>query len=192
MNKSIWFTTVLILFLVFVVPGILVSVIDMIPADDQPGYNPDQRLSIYGKRKVIQKFISRQEDLTAIGTSVRNPNLKNKKEVVLNLYDESDQLIRTSILDGQNIEDGNFIKFVFEPIAGSGDREYKLVLSSPEAGPEETVEVFYIKDSTNEILEYTYDEETHPGGVPLVTFHKPESKWGVVKNVYSSWVQRLF
>ena len=40
------------------------------------------------------------------------------------------------------------------------------------------------------ILEYTYDEKVYPGGLPLVTFHKPESRWEVTKKIYSSWLSK--
>lgn len=191
MKKMIWLTTLLVLFLVFIVPGILALALDMIPASDQPGYNSNQRLSIYGKREVSQKFISQEASLTAIGTSIRNPNLKNKKEIIFNLYDEKKSLVRTSILNGQNVPDGAFVKFVFQPIPDSLRKSYLFTIASPEAGPEETIEVFYIDSPTESILEYTYDEKTYLGGFPLVTFHKPESKWEIVKSVYSSWLSRL-
>lgn len=186
----IWLTTLSILFLLFIAPGILALALDMVPANDQPGYDSNKRISIYGKRQITQKFISKDKNLTAIGTSIRNPNLKNRKEIVLNLYDKDKNLIRASTLNGQNIEDGAFVKFVFQTIPDSFEREYSFTLSSSGAGPEETVEVFYI-EPTADIIEYFYEEETHPGGIPLVTFHKPESKLRVIEEIYSNWLSRL-
>lgn len=191
MRKMIWLTTLLILFLVFVVPGILASTLKMIPAGDQPGYDSNQRLSIYGKRGVSQKFVSKEKNLTAVGTSIRNPNLKNKKEIIFNLYNEKEELVRTSLLSGLNIQDGDFVKFVFQSVPDSMNKIYSFTLLSPEAGPEETIEVFYTSFPTDSVLEYTYDEKIYPGGLPIVTFHKPESKWEVVKKVYSSWLSRF-
>jgi hypothetical protein len=191
MKKMIWLTTFSVLFLLFIVPAVLAVTLKMTPAGDQPGYNSDQRLSIYGKRGVSQKFVSKEKNLTAIGTSIRNPNLKNKKEVILSLHDENNKLVRTSVLNGQNVQDGDFIKFVFEPIPDSLNKTYLFTIFSPEAGPEETIEVFYITSPTDSVLEYTYDEKTYPGGIPIVTFHKPESKWETVKRIYSNWFSRL-
>jgi len=191
MKKMIWLTTLSVLFVVFLVPAILAMTLKMVPAGDQPGYNSDQRLSIYGKRGVSQEFVSKEKNLTAIGTSIRNLNLKNKKEIILSLYDENNKLIRTSVLNGQNIQDGDFVKFVFEPIPDSLNKIYSFTIFSPEAGPEETIEVFYINSPTDSILEFTYDEKTHPGGLPIVIFHKPQSKWEVVWKVYSNWFSRL-
>jgi hypothetical protein len=176
---------------IFLVPAILAMTLKMVPAGDQPGYNSDQKLSIYGKRGISQRFISKEKNLTAIGTSIKNPNLKNKKEIILSLYDENNKLIRTSVLNGQNIQDGDFVKFVFEPVPNSLNKTYLFTIFSPEAGPEETIEVFYISSPADSVLEYTYDEKTYPGGLPIVTFHKPESKWEVVKKVYASWFFRF-
>jgi hypothetical protein len=187
----IWLTTLSVLFVVLLVPAILAMTLKMIPAGDQPGYNSDQKLSIYGKRGISQRFISKEKNLTAIGTSIKNPNLKNKKEIILSLYDENNKLIRTSVLNGQNIQDGDFVKFVFEPVPNSLNKTYLFTIFSPEAGPEETIEVFYISSPADSVLEYTYDEKTYPGGLPIVTFHKPESKWEVVKKVYASWFFRF-
>ncbi len=191
MKIMIWLTTLFILILVLIVPGVLALAIDMTPNGDQPGYNSNQRLSIYGVREVSQKFVSKEKNLTAIGTSIRNPNLKNKKPIILNLYNQNRELIRTSILNGQNLQDGDFIKFVFLVVPDSVNKTYTFTISTPLAGPEETIEVFYFNSPTENIIEYTYDENTYPGGLPIVTFHKPENKWEVVKDVYSNLFSRL-
>ncbi len=191
MKKMIWLTTAFVLFMVFVAPAILGLALDIIPAADQPGYNSDKRLAIYGKRGVTQKFVSKEKNLTAIGTSIRNPNLKNKKEVILNLYDANGVLIRTSVLNGQNLEDGGFVKFVFGAIPNSMEQKYSFTLLSPTASSEETIEVFYNDLPTDDILEFTYDEKVYEGGIPLVTYHRPDSKFSVVNEIYSNLFSRL-
>lgn len=197
MKKLIWFTTIFVLFLIFVAPALLALGIKLVPGEDQPGYDSNQRLSIYGKRDFTQKFISDGVNLSAIGTSIRNPNLKNKKDVILSLYDTNKKLIRTVVLNGQNIEDGNFVKFVFDPIADSQGKTYIFTLSTPEAGPEETIEVFFVEDGRSTqilpswIVEYTYDQKAYSGGLPIVLYYKPGSKVEVIKEVYSSWFSRL-
>lgn len=191
MKKMVWLTIFSVLFLVFAMPMVLAVTLKVTPAGDQPGYNSDQKLSIYGTRGISQKFVSKEKNLTAIGTSIRNPNLKNKKEIIFSLYDEGGKLVRTSVLNGQNFQDGDFVKFYFEPITDSVDKTYSFSLFSPEAGPEEIIEVFYVSSTTDSILDYTYDGIVYPGGLPIVTFHKPDSKWEVVKEVYSNWLSRL-
>mgnify|MGYP001578375267 CR=1 FL=1 len=191
MHKFSQFTIFTILFLLFVVPAVLASLIKMIPANDQPGYGNMGTLSIYGERTFTQYFVSKNKNLVAIGTTIKNPNLKNNKDIMFNLYDENNNLIRATRLNGFNIGDGDFVKIVFEPIADSQNKKYYFVLSSPDAKQDEIVEVF-ITNSTNEIIEYVYDEEKHPGGAPIVTFHKPDSKLETVKLVYLNLFSKLW
>jgi len=175
MKKMIWLTTISILFIVFVIPGIFAYAIDMVPASNQPGYDSNTRLAIYGIKELTQKFISEDKNLMAIGTSIRNPNLKNKKAIIFSLYDQGNNLIRSVTLNGLNVEDGAFVKFVFQPIPDSKGAEYSFTLASPDADSEQTIEVFIIEPD---------------GGIPMVTFHKPDNKWEIVKAVYASLLSR--
>ncbi len=185
MNKFSLFTTISVLFLLLVIPALLASLIKMIPANDQPGYGSMGSVSIYGIRDFTQYFVSKNKNLVAIGTTIKNPNLKNKKDIIFNLYDMDNKLIRSTKLNGFNIGDGDFVKIVFEPIIDSIQKKYYFTLSSPEAKQDETIEVF-LTNPTGEIIEYLYDEETKLGGAPIVTFHKPDSKLEVIKAVYSN------
>jgi hypothetical protein len=193
MKKMIWLTTSFVLILLFIVPIVLASALKMVPGNVQPGYNPNLRLSIYSIREFSQKFISTSRNLTAIGTSIRNPNLKNKSDVIFNLYDENGGLIRTVTLSGQNIEDGSFIKFTFPVIPESLNKSYSFTISSPGAGAEETIEVFILNepDLSSGITEYSYLGETHAGGTPLVLFNRPDSRLKTVKSIYINWFSRL-
>lgn len=190
MKKMIWFTTISILFLLFLMPAVMASVINMIPAGDQPGYDGSSRVSIYGEYEFRQKFVSKYKNLIAVGTSIKNPNLANKKEIIFNLYDENNTLIRSAILSGKNIEDGDFVKFIFDKVDNSIGKTFIFTISSRDAGPGEVIEVFLIKP-TSEVIEYSYNKETKEGGAPLVTFHKPDSIWETVKLVYINWFSRL-
>lgn len=193
MKKLIIFTSLFVLFLVFLMPGVLASLLRMVPANIQPGFDSDIRLSIYKLRDYTQYFVSKNPNLTAIGTSIRNPNLNNRTDIILTLYDKEGVAVRSATLNGFNVEDGGFVKFVFDPISDSKDKEYSFNISSPGAGPEETIEVFILntKDEPSGITEYVYQEEVHEGGVPMVLFNKPVSKLDTLKSVYSSWLSRL-
>lgn len=189
MKKLIWFTTITILFLVFVAPAVLALGIKLIPGDDQPGYS--QTLSIYGIRDVTQTFASQDANLAAIGTSIKNPNLKNKKDIILNLFDERMNVIRTSVINGQNVEDGSFVKFVFDTIPDSENKVYVFTLSSPGAGPEDLIEVFLCQNPPSWIDQYHYDKDTHSGGLPIVLYFKPVSKIMVIRSIYSNLFSKL-
>jgi hypothetical protein len=190
-KKLVWFTTIATLFLIFVAPAILALGIKLIPGGDQPGYDSAQRLSIYRTRGIMQQFTSQGTNLSAIGTSIRNPNLNNKKDIILTLYDDKMNVIRTSVINGRNVEDGNFIKFIFDPISDSKNTTYVFDLASPDAGPEETIEVFYTQNMPNWIEQYTYDKKAYPGGLPIVLYFKPVSKIAVIKSIYSNLFTRL-
>ncbi len=197
MKKLIWFTTLAILFLVFLFPAVLALGIKLIPHGVQPGYISDQRLGVYDIRDISQKFTSEKANLSAIGTSIRNPNLKNKKDIIFTLFDESMNKIRTSVINGQNVEDGNFIKFVFDPLPDSKNKTYVFTLASPDAGPGETIEIFYIENDRpgqsmpGWIVEYTYDKKIHKGGLPIVLYFKPVNKMEVIKEIYGNLFLRL-
>ncbi len=192
MKKMIWFTIAVVIGIVFVVPALLSLFIPMIPSGVQPGYDSNIRLSIYSNLVFVQKFISKTNNLTAVGLSIRNPNLKNQSEVIFNIYSLDGTLLRGVTINGRNLEDGSFIKFIFPPILDSLNKEYLFSLSSPGAGAEETIELFIIKEGGESgIIEYSYGGGNHPGGTPIVIYSKPDSKFSVIKSVYSNWLSRL-
>lgn len=192
MKKMIWLTIISVLAIVFVVPALLAMSLSMIPANVQPGYDPNIRLSIYSDRVFVQKFKSGIPNLTAVGLSIRNPNLKNKSDIIFNIYNLDGTLVRGVTINGQNLEDGSFIKLVFPAISDSQGKEYLFSISSPGAGAEETIEVFITKEGGDSgIIEYSYDGKDYVGGTPIVLYGKPESKISVVRSVYVNWLSRL-
>ncbi len=190
MTKFSLFTITTILFLIFVVPALMASLIKMVPNGDQPGYGSMGRVSVYGVRTFTQRFISKQKNLSAIGTTIKNPNLNNKKDINFNLYDTNNNLVRAVVLNGFNIGDGDFVKIVFDVVPDSLNKEYYFTLSSPDASEEEIVELF-ITAQTSEILDYLYDGETKQGGAPIVTFHKLDSKLETIKKVYLNLLSKF-
>ncbi|MBP9758708.1 hypothetical protein KBD45_03360 [Candidatus Dojkabacteria bacterium] len=191
MQKFSIFTIIVILALLFGVPTLMASLIKMVPAKDQPGYGQMGRVSVYGDRTFTQYFVSTDKNLTSVATTIKNPNLNNKKDIYFNLYTMDNVLVRSVVMNGFNIGDGDFVKIIFQPIPDSIDKKYYFTLSSPSAGEEEIIELF-ITAQTSEILEYTYDEETKEGGAPIVTFHTPDSRLETVKSVYSNLFSKLF
>lgn len=191
MNKLlIVFTTVSILFLLFVIPIFMTIPIKMVPANDQPGYDGVRTVSVYGTRIFSQEFMSTNKNMIAIGTSIKNPNLKNKKEIIMSLYDENNNLIRTSVLNGFNIGDGDYVKFIFDPIPDSDNKKYHFTIASKTAGEEEVIRLF-LTEPTDKIIEFTYDKETKKGGIPMVVYHKPGSAIEKIKKIYSNIISKL-
>lgn len=184
------FTIISIIFILFIIPTLLASQIKMIPAHDQPGYGDMGRVPIYSIHEFKQYFISKDRNLVAIGTTIKNPNLKNEKEIKFNLFDGNNNLMRSVTQNGFNIGDGDFVKFIFEVIPDSVGKEYYFTLSSSSAEEEEILELFLTRP-TDWILRYSYNEEIKEGGTPMVTFHKPNSRLETVKLVYSNLFSKL-
>lgn len=189
MKKIIWLTSLFVLFMVFLLPGVLALGIKTLPSGVQPPL--EKTKDIYGLFTVSQEFVSLRPNLTSIAMSIKNPNLKNKKAVTLSLYDEDKNLIRTATLNGLNIDDGAFVKFTFDTIPDSLNKKYTFSLIAPEAGPEDLLSVFYTDKKPAWIGQLKFGKEDVAGGISLVTFHKPQSKMEVVKEIYSNLISRL-
>jgi len=189
MKKMIWLTVITVLFSVFVLPGILALGIRYIPYDIQP---PLERVkNIYGKYTISQEFTSQESQLTGIAMTIKNPNLKNKKDFYLDLYNDQGEMLREIKFNGANVEDGSYIKFLFDPIADSKGKKYNLVLSNSSGDEEEVLGVYYTLSKPAWVGQMAFGLEKQDGGISLVTFHKPQSKLGVIKAIYSSWLSRL-
>jgi hypothetical protein len=134
--------------------------------------------------------VSKNKNLTSVATTIKNPNLHNKKDINFNLYDMDNNLVRSVVLNGFNIGDGDFVKIIFDPIVDSSNKKYYFTLESSSAGEEEIIEIF-LTAKTDEILEYVYDGETKPGGAPIVTFHKPDSRLETIKLIYINLFSKL-
>jgi hypothetical protein len=190
MKKLIYFTTAFIFLMVFVLPFVLALFIKIIPANDQPGYSGTR--GVYGVFTVSQEFTSPDNNLTAIATTLGNPNLKNKDKIEFVLRSAEGNVVRTVTLSGLNVGDGAFVKFLFDPIVDSKDKKYIFTISSPGAGEEQVINVFVAQERTDFIGRATYGEEVIENGLPIVVYFKPMSRIGVASDIYASWLQRMF
>jgi len=189
MKNMIWVTTISILFFVFVVPGIFAVLLKMIPDNIQP---PLQKTAdIYREFTVSQEFTSVSNNLTCLGMSIKNPNLANKKDVYFSLFDISGILVRQVKLSGMNIEDGGFIKFIFDPIKDSANKKYIFTLSSPGAGPGDLLAIYYSDQKLFWMGQMKTGKFDSNGAISFVTFYKPTSRLDTLNKVYSNWLSRL-
>lgn len=192
MKKIIVLTVTAVILAVFVIPFVSGLFIKMIPNGDQPGYNFNNKRGIYGDFRVTQEFTSLDSNLAAIGTSLGNPNLKNQKEVNFELTDKSGNLVREVKVSGVNIPDGSFFRFVFDPIENSSNVKYYFTISSPTAGPEELINIFFSTEKTKWIGPASYGLEINENGLPIVAYYKPDSRLRIAKDIYTSWLKRVF
>jgi hypothetical protein len=191
MKKLIILTTSFVFLLVFILPFAAAFLIKIIPANDQPSYDINNKRGIFGINEVSQQFTSQEDNLTAIGLSLGNPNLKNKKEIIFYLTDTNGNEVRKVIISGANVQDGDLIKFNFDPISVSKNVTYIFRLSSSSAGPEETLTVPFSTIKTSWIGPANYGEEVIENGLPIVTYHKPASHLLVVRQILTSWLSRI-
>lgn len=175
MNKSIWFTTVVILFMVLFFPVLSLLLVKMVPGNDQPGFSGHVTKVVYGKIVATQTFVSIRNNLTAVGLSIKNPSNANNKSVFVQILDGNNNLLRTGELNGYSIQDGTFVKFVFEPIVDSKNKEYTFKISSPDATDKDSVGAFW-------------DEKV---GIPAVYYFKPQSRLEIIKEGFSDLFSRL-
>ena len=190
MKKLLFFSSLMVLFLVFLVPAILVLGIRYIPNDSQPSLEATQ--GVFWKFDIRQSFVSEETNLTGVGLSIRNLNLKNDKDIVLELYDKDNSLLRTSTFTGKNIEDGGFVKFLFAEIADSQNKDFYFVLTAPDARAEFALQPFYTSEKPSWARELQFAGEKVDGSLSFVTFHHPQSKLGLIKEIYRGWFERFY
>jgi hypothetical protein len=163
----------------------------MIPSADQPSYDINNKRAIFGVHDVIQGFISPEDNLTAIGLSLGNPNLLNKKEIIFDLTDAKGREVRQVKISGANVQDGDLIKFGFDPIFGSKNVSYIFRLSSSSAGEVEILTVPFSTVKTSWIGPAYYGNDVIENGLPIITYHKPTSHLAVVRQILTSWLSRI-
>lgn len=163
--------------------------IKIIPSDVQPPLQYTQ--DVYQDLYISQEFTSLLPNLTDIGMSIKNPNLKDQNDITLSLYDQNGQLVRTSKLNGLNIGDGAFVKFQFSPIIDSLNQRYSFTIMSPSSYPEDLFELFYTDDKPSWIGQMQFNGKNVVGGLSFVTFHQPVSKIGLIKSIYSDFISRF-
>lgn len=187
--KLIIFTTGLTFFMVFILPGLLSLGIRYIPGSDQPSLDRSEK--IFFGQNISQEFTSPKESLTGIGLSLKNPNLANKRDIILNLEDDKGSTISASVLNGAHIQDGKFVKFIFNPIVDSKNKNYRFVLSSPKSSAVDSLEVFYTVSKIPNADKFMIAERVSTeSAISFVTFHKPE-RVVLLAEIYGGWIDRL-
>lgn len=189
MRKLISFTIIFVLILVFAIPAVLSFGIRYIPSGTQPSLGNTKK--IYGEITLSQSFVSEKHNLSGIGVSIKNPNFANKKNAYVNIYDSGEKVIRTIVLNGQNIADGKFVKILFEPISDSKDKKFSWTFSSPESVFEDALEIFLTNDPPTWSLDLKVSSQVEDGGLSYVTLHKVANPTEVLSIVLSGWINNL-
>jgi hypothetical protein len=185
-------TTIFVLFLVLIFPAVLSFGISFIPCGTQPSLDAVEK--VYDRFSVSQSFTSCRDNLSAIALTIKNPNLENKKDITMNLS-ENGKLIRNATLSGKNIPDGEYVKFIFDTIPGSKNKEYSFSLTAPKAGKDDSLQVYYSDQKPDTSGKFTItrveEAEEMDGSISFVSLHKPTNRLALVVMIYSNWLTRF-
>lgn len=183
-------TLVFILFALLLLPLLLSLFIKNIPNDIQPSLEGTQ--IIYKDLTVAQSFISNTANLSGIGMSIKNPYLRNKKSLILNLQKEDRSVVRSVNLNGVNILDGDFMKISFNPIPDSAGKRYYLELLAPDSESQESLEIFMTSKKPSWLKDLYVNGEVKDTALSVVTYHKGTNLLAIPIGIFINWGKRLF
>lgn len=174
---------------IFFLPAILGIFIQYIPLSKIPELGGS--LKINGSIEVVQKFFFDKNNLSAIGLTIRNPSLVNKKDLIFKLEDEKRNLLREVRINGKVIDDGTLLKIKFAPLTDSMNKLYKFSLSSPESKSEESVEVYLAKDNSKGDWGVEVNSELTDGQIAFIGYSTPENRVMTSVNIYLEFFRKL-
>lgn len=174
---------------IFLIPFLLSLFIKEIPNDVQPSLEATQ--IIYKDINARQAFKSEMDNLSGIGTSIKNPYFRNKKNLQMEISTEDNQTVRTINVNGANIPDGDFSIFMFEPIKESKNKRYFLSVSAPEAVNSDALEMFLTSQQPSWLEDFYVNSEKKDFKLSIVTYHKPANLFTIATGVLSQMLKRL-
>ncbi len=131
-------------------------------------------LYFYGNQDYRFSFISPKENLNSVVIKLKNISIRNSKPLFFYLNDNQNT-IRQIKINGSNIGDSSMVRFAFSEIEESKNKEYTVILSSPES------------DINNAIGIHT-DVLNHP---VITTYHIPSSKTQLIIKVYKNFADKI-
>jgi uncharacterized ubiquitin-like protein YukD len=155
--------------------------------DFQASLDKTQKLDSFST--ISQTFTARAKNLIAIGMSIKNPNFTNKTDVIIQIYDQNKIKLGESVLKGDNIADGDFVKFNLTGVHLEVGKKYYFTLTSP-ATPEEHPYGIYISDSSSQDNHFMNEVEDK-GAVSFVVFYKPDSHLALAVDIYKKWFKKF-
>lgn len=186
--KIIYLTIVSVIFMSIFLPALLSLAIRNISYEFQSSLDKTQK--IYGSITISQSFIAKDDNLSQIGMSIKNPNLAYKKDLFFTLLDDEGKKLRDLTISGKNIPDGEFIKFKFTPVEISKNQRFTYILSAPQARLDDALEVFLTNQRASDIdLAYVDDQEIN--SISFVSFYKSTNSISLIFKIYSEWLNRL-
>lgn len=182
------FTILFTIFLSFMLPFFLALFLREIPNDPQPSLENTQQIS--KEATLSQHFISSTDNLSAVGMSIKNPNLRNRKDLTFQLFLEN-ELLREVKKNGTSIADGAFVVFKFQPISNSENKKFVFQLHAPESSNEESLEVFFTSQNPVWSKELYVDSKLHDLDISFVTYQKKMNILSLPAMVVDQWWKKI-
>lgn len=179
----------LLVLCIFVLPFFLSFFIKEIPNDVQHSLEGTQ--IIYKDVNVLQAFKSEMSNLSGIGMSIKNPYLRNRKDLILDILSSDRKLLRTTTVNGASILDGDLRKIEFEPIVDSKDKNYFLSLSSKDTEESETLEIFLTSKKVSWIGDLYINSNKQDSTFSFITYHRPNNILTITSEIFIQWGERL-
>lgn len=171
-------------------PAMLAYFISEIPNDFQPSLHSTEH--IYAGLTIYQLFLSQEDGLSGIGMSIKNPNYINKKDIIIQIYDQEDRIIRSTTLNGARISDGQLVKFKFDPIQDSKDKIYKFTLQAPQESEQtKSLEVFLTYEIPDWSKGLHINNNLTDSSISFVTYYHVENPLSNIFSIYIRWWYKL-
>lgn len=183
-------TSLLIIFTAIILPGLLGLSIRKLPSGNQPSLTDAQ--AINQDLHIKQTFIARNPKLSAIGLSIKNPYYRNHQDLIFELHDSRNQLLRHIVLNGNNIIDGSLMLINFEPVDQSANREFYFTLSAPSVASANSLEIYHSQDPSPADEEYFVNNQLNTGELAFISYSTPSNPISSSINVYRDWFYKLF
>lgn len=187
--KTFIVTSFILPFLVFIAPVVLSFGIHYVPYEFQPPILGDE--SLFKGRELSQGMKVPKDRLAAIGLSIRNFNLQTKGNIVLEVFSD-DSLVRRSVISGYSIGDGGIVRFGFDPISHSSDKVFTFRLTAPDVNQEKAFRIYTTDKKLDWVGRLSANEVLMDKPLSFLMYFSPQSRWSLIKNIYSFWFQRFW
>lgn len=170
---------------VLLIPGVLGFFISFIPWYEQPEL--ENSVKVNGLVLLEQKFKASENNLAAIGFTVKNPSLVNKKDLIFSLFDANGDLIREQIVNGQIIDDGKLLRIKFPKVTDSSNQELTFSLSSPQSSSADSLEIYLAKVFKQNYNGLLINGQKVEENIAFVPYYSPENRLETSLNIYKDW-----
>lgn len=191
LHKEIKFLKVLLflfLFFIFSLPALLSFGLNFVPYSFQPPFLGSERL--FDDAPLTQEFISPQDNLAAIGVSIRNFNLQSKGDVTLEVISDNN-IVRRSVVKGEKVKDGDMVIFKFDKIKDSSGKNFLFRLSTLGVDKQKAFEVYTTGGKQDFAGDLKVGEYVVEKPISFLLYFAPESRFSLIRDIYTSWILRF-